>query len=157
MQPKVQEVLSDTFSSILREFAYILTERVPDQELGSAPGEMVDVRMTFRGPLQGEFRLLVSPDACREVAANFLGFDEEDDFVNAHLEDGAKELINIVGGNVLGNFDNGSEPYVIGIPSARRFDPGEWEAIRGSREKVVLRGDERLFILFLSISGRPEA
>lgn len=61
----------------------------------------IEARVPFGGERPGEFRLAVSPLAAREIAASFLGIDDQSQIAEEQVRDVVCEIANMVCGSAL--------------------------------------------------------
>jgi len=98
----IMEVINEAVSGVLEQTAYMFPEPLDgDTEVSFEDFEYVLVKLNFSGDKSGEVKMIIPVDFCAELSANLLGEDigdvdpEENDF------DSARELLNIVSGQLL--------------------------------------------------------
>jgi len=105
------------------------------QEWFSGEDKVMEAFIDFEGPRSGRVFLLVPDPTVNEMAANFLGLDE-DEVSEEHAQDTLKETINMMTGRMLSIADRKAR-CALRIP---RF-AGEWNSAdpeKGKSSGVLL-------------------
>lgn len=101
---EIMEIISETVSSVLEKTAYMFPESVDiTSELTFDEFEYVLVSLNFTGHKSGEIKMVFPVEFCAELSANLLGEDIENVDPGENDFDSAKELLNIVSGQLLVN------------------------------------------------------
>ena len=92
------EALADAVREVLETmfFACVYAETS-----GGETGGLIEARLPFAGQWAGEFRLGISPEAARSIAAGFLGLEDEAEIGATQIGDVVCEVTNMVCGSVL--------------------------------------------------------
>jgi CheY-specific phosphatase CheX len=106
----VSEVLETMF------FACVYAETAASEE-----GGRLEARLRFSGGRQGEFRLGISADAARSIAAGFLGL-EESEIGAVQVGDVVCEVTNMICGSVLSHV---GADLAYDLHPPRLVEPGE--------------------------------
>jgi hypothetical protein len=113
-QPELQHVLEKTFLEVLEQHAFLLPDpagaAVSEVIGGNSFADYAKVTMRAAGDMTGLFTMLLPMSVCREVESNLSGADD------GTGEDAAKELMNIIGSNVLSAMIGPNARYDISIP-----------------------------------------
>lgn len=72
---------------------------------GRPSGELIAAGITFHGWAPGRFGLIVSHSVARDLAANFLGWDEAGNLTHGRVIDVIGELANMICGAVLSEME----------------------------------------------------
>lgn len=99
---KIMEVINGTVSGVLEQTAFMFPE--PADMASGIPFEdfeYVLVKLNFSGDKSGEIKMIIPVDFCAELSANLLGEDIGDVDPEENNFDSAKELLNIVSGQLL--------------------------------------------------------
>ena len=101
---KVMEVINETVSGVLEQTAFMFPEPV-DMVSGVSfeNFEYILVKLNFSGEKNGDIKMIIPIDFCAELSANLLGEDIGDVDPEENNFDSAKELLNIVSGQILVN------------------------------------------------------
>ncbi len=99
---KIMEAINETVSNVLEQTAFMFPESV-DMASGISfeDFEYVLVKLNFSGDNAGEIKMVIPVDFCAELSANLLGEDIGDVDPEENNFDSAKELLNIVSGQLL--------------------------------------------------------
>ena len=121
MNQSYSEMVTESVVDIFEKVAFLFPfpieeteERCPDED-----GQMICIGITFNGPNNGEFIISLPKELTKEISANMLGVDEDDPDVEQKSIDAAKEILNIVCGNMLPKI-YGEEPiFYLSAPYIR--------------------------------------
>lgn len=103
MNQNHSELITESIVDIFEKVAFLFP--LPVEELEDVcpeeDGQMICIGITFNGPSNGEFIISLPKELTKEISANMLGIDEDDPDVEQKSIDAAKEILNIVCGNML--------------------------------------------------------
>lgn len=101
---KTMDIINKTVSGVLEQTAFMFPEPV-DMVSGVSfeDFEYVLVKLNFIGDKAGEIKMIIPVDFCAELSANLLGEDIGDVDPEENNFDSARELLNIVSGQLLVN------------------------------------------------------
>jgi hypothetical protein len=114
MPEPTAELLTDILGTVLQESAFIFAE--PDEEPEAWGGEVLTARIAFESTQGGTLRLITTPTAASEVAANMLGIDPGAE-ADASGRAAVSELLNVLGGAFLTRFFGAAVPSQLGLPA----------------------------------------
>jgi hypothetical protein len=118
------EVLARSLSHTLEEAAFVFAE-VTDSPPALEPEDLIEARLTYYGPHEGELVLASTVSFAATLAANLLGEDEGGADVVGDDQDAIGELLNMIaGGLVVALFDDA--PCRLGLPRVHRVTPDEY-------------------------------
>jgi CheY-specific phosphatase CheX len=101
-----QRALRDSVREVLEKMFFVEPVEAPPGEPGSPDGEMA-VQLAFEGLPSGALTLRVTSAAARQIAADFLGQDENG-LASAKVEEVVRELANMICGSVLSRVESGA-------------------------------------------------
>lgn len=107
-------LLTDILGQVLQESAFIFAQ--PDDEPADWQGAVLTARIAFESTRGGTLRLVTTPAASAEIAANMLGIEpgaEADENGRAAVA----ELLNVLGGAFLTRYFGTAVPSQLGLPS----------------------------------------
>lgn len=110
MKISISEVLETMFFLPIDRTEIVAADAYDKALIDSA--ELVEVE--FNGVFSGSFVLLIPDDLALFLAASFLGRIEEK-VLPAHISETKKEIVNMIAGNTLANF-NDQVVFDLGIP-----------------------------------------
>jgi len=158
MRAKLEEIMSrvtiDTLEKLAFMFAY------PDEDGEAQPkGSVVAGSVAFTGPFSGTLVVAMSIEVLQELAANMLGFDDDEETTEDHRSDALKETMNVICGNLLPAIAGNEVIFDIGVPGVL---PSDQEMKIGAgipdglelSAKVNLDLDEGQCVLFLFLDGK---
>lgn len=135
------ELLRKSIAEVLAEVAFMCAEPAQTER---GEGELLQSSVRFDGHCSGTLALVSTPAFARDVAANMMGLESDDERATRGAADAFGELANIVAGTILnGSLDAGAScelgiPDVRGVTAAEAArDPGHGAAV------VALLVDER--------------
>lgn len=109
MMASISEVLEQMFFLPVDGVTAEPKEAVPAQDLHA-----VAATLDFEGAFKGRFRLWMDSAMAKSISADFLGV-EPDTLSDSQITDTVKEMINMLGGSTLSNYDH-SAVFNLGIP-----------------------------------------
>jgi hypothetical protein len=149
-----RELLAQTLGSALEEAAFVFAE-----DTGEPPpfeGRVIEARLSFKGPKEGELVLAVAPGFASMVAANLLGEDEGGAEATGDDSDAVGELLNmIVGTFVVELF--GEAPCRLGLPKVSQVSGKDHHGTIAAADAASTMVDEdgNRIDLSLKMAGRP--
>lgn len=98
-----KEIIAESIVDIFEKVAFLFPMPADEEtDMCGDPGnEMTCIGLSFHGHTKGESVLSLPTHLTREIAANMLGIDDEDPDVDQKSLDAAKEILNIICGNIL--------------------------------------------------------
>jgi len=97
--------------------------------------DLLAIRLAFQGPFSGHFAFFVPQALGKALAADFMGTDEEDVSLE-HVEQTAKEIVNMIAGSTFCALDE-EAVFDLGIPE--KVPPDEvWKGPGDSEDQVFL-------------------
>ncbi len=116
MKKEDSKVLLTVFSEVIEQSAFMFTESLEKDEIEIEGSTFTQASITFSGPVNGMISMAFPSDLSCEMAANFLGLDEEDPIVLESEADAVGELLNMVVGKFLTDIE-GTEPvFDLSVP-----------------------------------------
>ena len=102
-----------------------------EEPAGDLPGAVLAVKLAFEGAPSGALTLTVTEDAARQIAADFLG-EDENEISGRKVEEVTCELANMICGSVLSRVESQAtfrlaSPQLLAA-EAWRLDPHPGEA-----------------------------
>lgn len=111
------QTIEKTFWNILEQHVFLLPDpmdRSSDAYLDLVnKQEYAQIKMFFSKPIRGHFLFVLPLRICQEIEANLIG---EDDLDKQPSCDGAKEILNILGANILSDLFGETTGKEISIP-----------------------------------------
>lgn len=101
MQTDCRQVAGEVFCNVAERTVFMFGEPCDVEVLQFAESEPRLVQMSFNGPVCGRLELIVSQATCRQIAANFMGMEIDDEAIDQYCDDAVKELLNVTCGNIL--------------------------------------------------------
>ncbi len=113
-------LLTDILGQVLQESAFIFAE--PDDEPATWQGPVLTARIAFESTRGGTLRLVTTPAASAEIAANMLGIEPGEE-ADANGRAAVAELLNVLGGAFLTRYFGTTVPSQLGLPSTELGEP----------------------------------
>jgi CheY-specific phosphatase CheX len=154
MQTEHMELLSGVFCEVLEKMAFMFGERVEKEDLPQIAAEYVQVKMTFTGPLRGGLALAVPSDMRAEFAANVLGMEPDDEFVEKRASDALKEVLNVTCGHMLTTLVGEEPVFDLSIPTLSSINKVECSALLSEPETLCFLVDDHPVLLRLLVEGK---
>ena len=122
---KLNESLNRVLFEVMEQYAFLLPEPMgPEHELKADVFKEVDylqVEMDVTGPLDGCFVFLLPVTLSKEIDENLTGNPAQEPLCLEEVSEGAKEILNIIGGNVISEAFGNDVSFEISIPRAKSF------------------------------------
>ena len=80
---------------------------------------------------------MTGQSACREIALNFLGLDDDANIEDESAHDAFKEILNIMCGQMLTAIAGDEPIFQLGMPELSRVDAEQWKALCGDEQTVA--------------------
>jgi len=122
----IKDILGETVAEVLEQTAFVFPEPA-DMTDGVAleDYEMITVKIVFSGDTAGFIMMLLPTEFCGELAANLLGEDvDEADAVEAGY-DSAKEMLNIIAGQMLTRVYGDKAVFNLSAPTVEKNEHQE--------------------------------
>lgn len=132
MKYEFKEAVTEAFSHVLENLAFMFTEVAEDEGSTETPEKSLCARVSFRGVRSGCLTLTVPVDLSLEIAANIMGLETDDPDMDAQLPDVIKELANVTCGHILTAIAGEEPVFDLSIPTVEVVDGAFWEAARRS-------------------------
>jgi len=149
MAEPTPEFLTELLGSVLEDSAFLLAE--PVEERPGFEGSVLLARIAFESMRGGTLRLLTTPEAATEIAANMLGIEPGEE-ARSSGRAAVSELLNVLGGSFLIRYFGAAVPSQLGLPTSHVLSawPG---APRGCAAAVRLESGAPL-VLELDLEER---
>lgn len=112
------KAMKDSISEVLETMFFLPIDRTVIVEKEAFNRALTDelqlVKVEFTGHFSGSFMLLIPDELALFLTASFLGVIEER-VLPAHISETKKEIVNMIAGNTLSNF-NDQVVFNLGIP-----------------------------------------
>lgn len=138
MSAEQRETLSQVFSEVAENLAFMFIEAPEDDMPPEPDGPCVVSEMTFTGPSSGKLALAVPEALCPVIAANVLGIELDDELAMAESHDALNELLNVTCGNLLTALAGDEPVFDLTVPTTRALTPEEWAAMQASPQAITV-------------------
>lgn len=103
MNQKHNDIITESVVDIFEKVAFLFPVPVEESDDISAEEctQNICLGIRFTGYANGDFIISLPKELTKEISANMLGIDEDDPDVEQKSIDAAKEILNIVCGNML--------------------------------------------------------
>ncbi|HET6412258.1 MAG TPA: hypothetical protein VFG53_09375 [Anaeromyxobacter sp.] len=115
MAEPTPEFLTELLGSVLEDSAFLLAE--PVEERPRFEGSVLLARIAFESMRGGTLRLLTTPEAATEIAANMLGIEPGEE-ARSSGRAAVSELLNVLGGSFLIRYFGAAVPSQLGLPTS---------------------------------------
>lgn len=124
MDDKQRAAVLGTVPAILEQQAFLFADPLPHGGFKAPGGEYLAATLVFEGPARGGALAAFPESLARELAANLLGSEPEEEKAAEHAADALGEFLNVACGHLLTTlFGTGpafdlAAPRTFGFPSA---------------------------------------
>ncbi|MCP4567115.1 MAG: chemotaxis protein CheX [FCB group bacterium] len=146
--------LNETVVSVLEQMAFIFCEPADLQEgIDLDEFEFIKVSLTFDGHKSGQVTIIAPNEFCRELVANMLGEDIDNEDDCGKQADAVKEILNIITGQYLTQVYGDKVVFNLSAPEAAEIQSEELYAFIGENECACCQSDEYPVLTFASLTG----
>ncbi len=145
-----REMLEDVLGEVLTIFAMMYGEADTTDKDGPPSGDLMRARMSFAGGATGALTVAAPVELCREMAANALGIDVEDERASERAGDAVGELVNMTCGHIATTIEK-VEVTKLSPPEVALMSPDEWQALSGGSGTVRFTVDDRPMLASLAL------
>ena len=111
--------LTEIFSEVLAKLAFMFTD---DDQAEVALGEVwLETTISYEGAQRGRLCFRCTRDFTRQLAANLLGIDVEQEDAARKAEDAVKDFMNIVCGQLVTALHGSNAVFNLSIPACREL------------------------------------
>ena len=116
----VSDKLGAVLVRVLEQTAFLFADRVDDlDDRALRTTDMIQVSLEFSGARFGQAALILPVKLCSEIYTNMLGTQDRDALCEDSIFDAAKELANIVAGQMLTELYGTSEVFSQSSPAVK--------------------------------------
>lgn len=120
-------LVSEITARTLMEAAFIMAE--PLLEAPPLRGDLLSARISFSASRSGKITIIMGRQLATTLAANLLGLEPDDEEASSRGGDALGELLNMVGGALLGELAPAGGAGTLGLP--------EVSPVRGPRAEPL--------------------
>ncbi|MCK5267258.1 MAG: chemotaxis protein CheX [Spirochaetes bacterium] len=142
MKEGYNNIIIRVVDEIFEDFAFMFQESLLKEDIPEIDENCIKTSIGFEGPVIGTVSLVVPETMCKVLAANLLGFDQEEILVPAKGIDALKEVLNIICSNIITSLYNEDLVFEYSVPKAVRIDKEEWLKIVEKPEVLTFMMDD---------------
>jgi len=154
MSADLRTLAEGAVCDVLEEFAFMLAEPLPAQQIPPLEGKPLGVRLTFRGSVSGTLALALPEALAETLAANTLGLDVERARSETSAEDAIKELLTVLAGHMVACLGARKEPIHCTRPVRHPLDAGGWASSLERATTLGFQVEEHPLLVLLEIEER---
>jgi chemotaxis protein CheY-P-specific phosphatase CheC len=152
--PKLKECLTTVLCRVLEQAAFVFPEPTGEvQQIDPQAVPFIQVSLSFSGAKSGQVSLIMPKALCGEFSANMLGENPEEGESSDSQIDAAKEIGNIVTGQLLTEFYGAQAMFNQTAPEVVELSPEAFFATLDGREYVCSMVDEHPVIALFTETG----
>ncbi|MEW6014897.1 MAG: chemotaxis protein CheX [Candidatus Zixiibacteriota bacterium] len=153
--PEYTEALREVISAVMEQTAFMFPEPAGLEDgFTFDEFEVVLVTLRFSGDREGEMSLVVPVELCHELSANILGEEKADEINRDKCADAAKEMLNIITGQMLTRLFGDGALFNLSAPVCKEPAQEEFFAALEDRDYACFRIDTYPVIAtFMIMSG----
>ena len=146
---QAREVVENVFCDILERVAFLFADPAKKDEIEGACENYLCANLIFAGPEKGSVSLVVPNSLSKEIAANVLGLEPDDDLVREGAGDALKELLNVTCGHILTSLLGTKMVFDLSAPEMEVYDESAWrEMLRAPNTVGVLVEESPVLLSF---------
>jgi CheY-specific phosphatase CheX len=132
--PEYSKALREVISAVMEQTAFMFPEPAGLEDGFTFDElEVVVVTLRFSGDREGEMSLVFPVELCHELAANILGEEKADEISRDQCADAAKEMLNIITGQMLTRLFGDGALFNLSAPVC--IDPAQEEFFAALEER----------------------
>jgi len=149
---KFRETVNEVICKVLEQTAFIFPEPADLSDgLNLDDFEMLEATVSFGGEREGTLELIVPVEFCRELASNILGEDiAEAESEEKHV-DAAKEIVNIIAGQLLPRLYGEKALFNLTPPQTRQLSKEEFFSAIDQKEYACSMADDYPIIVVFTL------
>jgi hypothetical protein len=155
MDERQREAVLATVPAILERQAYLFAEPLPAGAFRAPAGEYLAATLVFDGPVRGG-ALAAFPEAlARELAANLLGSEPDDERSAEHAADALGEFLNVACGHLLSGLFGTGPAFDLGAPRGFGIPGSVAELLARKSDVFAFEVDGAPILFQASFCGMP--
>ena len=152
MKSKDINILAEVFCSVIERESFMFGYAI-DKNTATPSDSMQKASLTFTGEkVSGSISLVLPESLSLELAANMLGAEPEEEFVQEQSKDALGELLNVLCGQFLTTVEGEIPIFDLTVPVVTSIDNSEWEnLLKHELVSLLMVEDEHNVLLSLNI------
>ena len=142
MSDNYSDIVSDVFCNVIEELAFMFGDPAEAEDMMPADDAFWQAEMDFSGDNDGCILLLIPREMGHELAANFLGVDEEDEKAEKLAADAMKELLNVTCGQILTAVAGEKALFKLSVPEVSQHDLEYFDKMKNDPHTVKVLVDD---------------
>jgi chemotaxis protein CheY-P-specific phosphatase CheC len=155
METDRQEKLNVVLEGVLEQFAFMFCEPTTSDDLGDPGEQLLHASMAFTGHGKGIVDIAAPVGFAKELAANALGIDEDEEAEDA-AQDALKELLNIICGQTLTTLLGETPVFDLTVPEVTPYTADDWEELLNDEKVAHYMVDGYPLLLHVDLKEEPE-
>ena len=148
---QTKEKLGLVLSRVLEQVAFVFPEPMTESDkIDPAAESFIEISLRYWGASSGRVALILPASLSRQFSAGMLGLDPDTDDTTDSQTDAAKEIGNIVTGQVLTELFGSRAIYNMAAPEVRELAPADFFAILDGGPYVCCQVEGRPVIAVLT-------
>jgi hypothetical protein len=117
MDEAMLEKIRGTFNAVLEKQVFMFPDPVEKDAFDVGDHRFLLSWMNFQGEFPGHLVIAVPEALAKEIGANFMGLDVDDDFVGENYQDSLKEILNVTCGHMLTALKGEAPIFDLSMPN----------------------------------------
>ena len=147
MDERQREAVLGTVPAILEQQAFLFADPLPDGGFKAMEGEYLAASLVFDGPARGGALAAFPESLAREMAANLLGAEPDDEKAGEYAADALGEFLNVACGHLLSTLFGTGLAFNLAAPRTFGF-PGTVADLLARKSNVMAFEIDGVPILF---------
>ncbi|MCA8938766.1 MAG: chemotaxis protein CheX [Planctomycetes bacterium] len=129
--------ISRAVSQVMETSAFMMAMPCDAEDLDTPEASLISVDVEVAGDKPGKVFVVAPLAFARELAANVLGVDEDDDDIERRVGDAFRELCNVITGQIVTTLFGESATVSLSPPKSAMHDAAAWEELCTSEENFA--------------------
>lgn len=154
---KIVDAMNETVSNILEQTAFVFPEPV-DMTAGISFEDFENILVTldFSGDKTGKIKMIIPVEFCAELSANLLGEDIGDVDPEENNFDSAKELLNIISGQLLVNLYSDKALFSLSNLEVSKLEEAAFSDVIENGEYFCCKVDDYPILTIINIQEKVD-
>ena len=153
MSTEIRAKIDEVFLETVESLTFMFGDPVDRHDVAIEQYEWSCTRLDFEGDRSGYLALTLPTEACPEIAANILGWEQAEVAAGVLGGDALKEMLNVISGHIVPNLQGDKGDFVLSIPTLESLDEAACTTLRDDEGTACYDLDGHPVMLTLKLDG----
>lgn len=148
MKPEDGHILGEVLCKVLEREAFMFAQPADKKSFTVPRGELLRSAIRFSGNnIAGVILISLQVDLAREIAANILGEDSDDEVAISQANDAFGEILNVLCGQFITTVEGAEPIFDLSVPRVGPANKDDWSKIYNRPSSIPLMVDDQFSVL----------